>query len=76
MIAYAFIWYLGNWGGLEVAVLPMLGVSGGQWGAPPILAHIALSYPSGRLQAAFDRVVLGVAYSFAICRCVVILLVY
>lgn len=47
MIAYGFIWYLGNWGGLQVPVLPMLGVIGSQLLGPPVLAHIALSYPTG-----------------------------
>ncbi len=43
---------------------------------PPVLAHIALSYPTGRLQAKFDRVVLGVTYSVAITASAVVLLTY
>jgi signal transduction histidine kinase len=76
MIAYGFIWYLGNWGGLQVPVLPVLGVIGSQLLGPPVLAHIALAYPSGRLQAMFDRVVLGAAYAVAIGASAIVLLTY
>lgn len=76
MIAYGFIWYLGNWGSWQVPVLAMLGVIGSQLLGPPVLAHIALAYPSGRLQAMFDRVVLGAAYTVAIGTSAVVLLTY
>jgi signal transduction histidine kinase len=76
MIAYGFIWYLGNWGGLQVPALPMLGVIGSQLLGPPVLAHIALSFPSGSLQATFNRVVIGLAYSVAIVTSAVVLLTY
>ena len=76
MIAYGFVWYLGNWGNIDVPVLPLFGASVGQWGATPILAQIVLSYPSGRLRTTFDRVVVGLVYAWAISICVVILLVF
>ena len=76
MIAFAFVSYFGNWGNIDVPVLPLLGASVGQWAATPILAQIALSYPTGRLQTTFDRVVIGLVYLWAISICVVILLVY
>jgi signal transduction histidine kinase len=76
MIAFAFVSYFGNWGNIDVPVLPLLGASVGQWGATPILAQIALSYPSGRLRKTIDRVVIGLVYAWAVGICVVILLVY
>jgi len=76
MIAYVFVSYLGNWGNLEVPVLPLLGVGVGQWAAPPILAQIALSYPTGRLRTTFDRVVIGLIWAGAAVLNVVILLVF
>ena len=76
MIAFAFVSYFGNYGNIDVPVLPLLGASLGQWAATPILAQIALSYPSGRLRTTLDRVVIGLVYAFAISICVVILLVY
>ncbi len=76
MIAYGIIWYLGNWGNLNVPVLTLLGVSLGQWAGTPILAQIALSYPTGRLRTRFERVVVGLVYAGAVCINVVILLVF
>jgi len=76
MIAFAFVSYFGNWGNIDVPVLPLLGASVGQWGATPILAQIALSYPSGRLRTTFDRLVIGLVYAWSVGICVVILLVY
>ena len=76
MIAFAVVSYVGNWGNIDVPVLPLLGASVGQWAATPILAQIALSYPDGRLRTTFDRVVIGLVYLWAISICVVILLVY
>ncbi len=76
MIAFGLVWYFGNWGNLNVPVLPLLGVSIGQWAGAPILAQIALSYPTGRLRTTFDRVVVGLIYAGAISICVVILLVF
>ncbi len=76
MIAFAFVSYVGNWGNIDVPVLPVLGASVGQWGATPILAHIAVSYPTGRLRTSIDRVVVGLVYAWAAGICVVILLVY
>jgi hypothetical protein len=48
MIAYGVIGYFGNWGNINVPVLPLLGASIAQWAGAPILAQIALSYPTGR----------------------------
>jgi signal transduction histidine kinase len=76
MIAFGIIWYFGNWGNLNVPVLPVLGASIGQWAGAPILAQIALSYPTGRLRTTFDRVVIGLLYAASIGICVVILLVF
>jgi signal transduction histidine kinase len=76
MIAYAFVPYLGNWGNLQVPMLPLLGVGVGQWVGTPILAQIALSYPTGRLRTTFDRVVVGMIYAGAAALNVAILLVF
>jgi signal transduction histidine kinase len=76
MIAYGIIWYFGNWGNLNVPVLPLLGTSLGQWAGTPILAQIALSYPTGRLRTRFDRAVTGLLYAGAIAINVAILLVF
>jgi signal transduction histidine kinase len=76
MIAYAFVSCLGNWGNLDVPVLPLLGAGVGQWAGAPILAQIALSYPTGRLRTTFDRVVIGLIWAGAAALNVVILLVF
>jgi signal transduction histidine kinase len=75
MLAYAFLPYLGNYGNIQVTPLPLLGQISGQLGAP-ILAHIALSYPSGRLRTRLDRVVVGVIYGASAALTVVILLTF
>jgi signal transduction histidine kinase len=75
MVAFAFVSYLGNYGNLNVPLLPVLGVIGGYWGAP-ILAQIALSYPTGQLRTRFDRVVVGIIYASAAAVSIVILLVF
>jgi hypothetical protein len=76
MIAFAFVEYFGNWGNIDVPVLPLLGASIGQWAAAPILAQIALSYPTGRLRTTFDRVVVGLVYAAAFSVNLAILLVF
>ena len=76
IIAYGVIWYSGNWGNLNVPVLPLLGASVGQWAGTPILVQIALAYPTGRLRTRFDRTVTGLVYATAIAINVVILLVF
>jgi hypothetical protein len=76
MIAYTFVPYFGNWGNINVPVLPLLGASVGQWAGAPILAQIALSYPTGRLRTTFERIVIGTVYAAAIGVNVVILLVF
>ena len=76
MIAFGMVGYFGNWGNIDVPILPLLGTSLGQWAGTPILAQIALSYPTGRLRTTFDRVVIGLAYAVAISINVVILLVF
>jgi signal transduction histidine kinase len=68
--------YLGNWGNLQLPVLPLLGVSAGQVATGVLLAHIALSYPTGRLRTGFDRAVNGVIYATAATFCVVAVFVY
>jgi signal transduction histidine kinase len=76
MIAYGMVGYFGNWGNADVPVLPLLGVSIGQYAGIPILAQILLSYPTGRLHTTFDRLVTGLIYANAIAVNLVILLVF
>jgi signal transduction histidine kinase len=76
MIAYGMVGYFGNWGNADVPVLPLLGVSIGQYAGTPILAQILLSYPAGRLRTTFDRLVVGLIYANAIAINLVILLVF
>ncbi|HEX6677474.1 MAG TPA: histidine kinase [Actinomycetes bacterium] len=63
MVAFAASWFVGNWGNL-VPVFPTLAFVAGQFQAP-LLVHIALTYPSGRLRTRFDRAVLGTFYATA-----------
>src|SRR6266508_1299513 len=63
MVSFAASWFVGNWGNF-VPVFPTLGFVAGLFGAP-LLVHIALTYPSGRLRTSFDRVVLGTFYAVA-----------
>jgi len=63
MVAFAATGFLANWGNL-VPVFPTLGFVAGQFQAP-LLVHIALAYPSGRLRTRFDRAVLGAFYAVA-----------
>jgi signal transduction histidine kinase len=63
MVAFAAAAFLANWANL-VPVFPTLGFVAGLFGAP-LLVHIALAYPSGRLRTSFDRVVLGTFYAVA-----------
>ncbi len=65
MIAYAVVSYFGNWGNLQAAVVPMIGLIGQQLGGP-ILAQMVLSYPTGRLRTKFERFTIGTIYAFAI----------
>jgi len=62
MIGFVMIDYFGNWGNLPVPLLPTLGLVSG-WLYRPLLAHIALAYPDGRLRTAFERVVLSAFYA-------------
>jgi signal transduction histidine kinase len=75
MIAYVVVSYLGNWGNLQVAVVPMIGTIGQQLGGP-ILAQMLLSYPTGRLRTRFERIVIGLIYAIAIGVSLVILLTF
>jgi signal transduction histidine kinase len=61
MVAFSATWFLGNWGNWSVPVLPSLGLVGGAL-STPFIAHIALSYPSGRVRGRFDRIVLAAIY--------------
>src|SRR6266508_2800632 len=63
MVSFAASWFVVNWGNF-VPVFPTLGFVAGLFGAP-LLVHIALTYPSGRLRTSFDRVVLGTFYAVA-----------
>ena len=62
MVAYAVTWFVGNWGEWTVPVLPSV-VLIGKALSPPLIAHIALSYPSGRLRTTYDRAVLIAVYT-------------
>lgn len=64
MVAYAFTWFVGNWSELGIPVFPSLQFVTDVVQAP-ILVHIALAYPSGRLRARFDRFVVGAFYATA-----------
>jgi signal transduction histidine kinase len=75
MIAYVFFSYCGNWGNLQVPVLPAIGLIGGQL-TTPILAHITLSYPTGRLRTTYERVVIGTIYAVGIGISMAILLTF
>jgi signal transduction histidine kinase len=61
MVAYGFTWFVGNWSRLGIPVFPSLFFVTDLTQAP-ILVHIALSYPSGRLRTPFDRFVVGAFY--------------
>jgi signal transduction histidine kinase len=74
MIVVAFVPYLGNFGNIQIPLLPLLGVLSGQVAAP-VLAQIALSYPDGRLPARLDRIVVGTIYACAAAANLVLLLV-
>jgi signal transduction histidine kinase len=75
MIAYVAVSYLGNWGNLQVAVVPMIGLIG-QQPSGAILAHAALSYPTGRLRTRFERVVIALIYGAAVAVSIVIALAF
>jgi len=75
MIAFAVVSYFGNWGNLQVAMVPLVGLAGQQFGAA-ILAQTVLSYPTGRLRTRFDRVVIGVIYGVGAATCAVIVLAF
>ena len=47
MIAFALVSYLGNWGNIQAPVLPLLGVIGGQLGAPILARSPSLTPPGG-----------------------------
>lgn len=75
MIGYAVTWFFGNWGNLQVPILPTLGLIGGTLGTP-LLAHIALAYPSGRLRTTFERVVLGAIYATSLATSIMLVLTW
>jgi hypothetical protein len=75
MVAYVAVSYLGNWGNLQVAVVPMIGLIG-QQPSGAIVAHAALSYPTGRLRTRFERVVIGIIYGVSVLVGIVIALAF
>src|SRR5216683_2500655 len=75
MIAYALVSYFGNWGNLQVAVVPMIGLIGQQLGGP-LLAQMVLSFPTGRLRTRFERFTIGTIWAFAVGVGVVIVLAF
>jgi signal transduction histidine kinase len=77
MVAYAITWFFGNWGNLAVPILPTLGWLGSRGGiGTPLLAHIALAYPSGRLRTTFERVVLGALYATSLATSIIFVLTW
>jgi hypothetical protein len=64
MVAFAAIWFLGNWSNLPIPVFPTLVFVAGQFQAA-LLVHMTLAYPSGHLRTRLDRVVLGALYASA-----------
>lgn len=64
MVAYAFTWFVGNWDELGIPMFPSLAFVADLVGAP-ILVHIALAYPSGRLRTRFERSMVGAFYGTA-----------
>ncbi len=76
MIAYVVVSYLGNWGNLQVPVVPAIGGSIGQQLGGAILAHMGLSYPTGRLRTRFERAVIGIIYGVSSVASLVILLAF
>ncbi|HET7014577.1 MAG TPA: histidine kinase [Streptosporangiaceae bacterium] len=75
MLGVAFVPYLGNFGNVQVTPLPLLGVISGQVAAP-MLAHIALAYPTGKLRSGLDRAVVATIYGAATAVNLVIILVF
>ena len=75
MFSYVFISYLGNWGNLRIPGLPVIGLMGDQLTAA-VLAHIALAYPSGRLQTNGQRWVVGVIYATGAAASLTLLLTF
>jgi hypothetical protein len=75
MIAYVIVSYCGNWSNLQITALPAVGSMGSQLSGA-ILAQMALSYPTGRLRARFERFVIGMIYAVAIGVGLVILLAF
>jgi signal transduction histidine kinase len=63
-MGYVAVSYLGNWGNLPVAVAPLIGITG-QLLPGAVLAHLVVSYPSGRLRTRFERVAIGLMYALA-----------
>ncbi len=62
MYAYAFCWFLGNWGTTGVQPLLTLGFVGGSIGTA-FLVHIFFAYPSGRVGTTLERSVLVAVYA-------------
>jgi signal transduction histidine kinase len=66
LIAYVAVAYLANWGNLQLPAFPVIGLAVGQQLGTPILAHIVMSYPTGRLRTRFERAVIGMIYGLAV----------
>lgn len=62
MVATAFAWYFVIAGNTEVAALWTLGQLFSNLFAATAI-HLLLAFPSGRLETAFDRVVVAIAYA-------------
>lgn len=70
MMAVGLTWFVGQVGWIPAAVpWSMSQVLGDPW--MPVLAHLAVSFPSGRLGTARDRLVVAVAYGWYLVSTVV-----
>jgi len=60
MVLYGITWFFGNWGAGGIPIFFSLGFAVS--GFAPLLGHLVLAYPSGRLQTTFERGVVVSAY--------------
>src|SRR5919198_4873941 len=67
LVAAGVAWFLPEWGnpGIGSAAAFSIGLAGFV-ACPPLVAHAALAYPSGRLGSTIDRAALRIAYAGAI----------
>jgi signal transduction histidine kinase len=61
MVLYGITWFFGNWGAGGVPIFFSLGFAVS--GFAPLLGHLVLAYPSGRLQTPFERAAVSTTYA-------------